>query len=714
MSDKEGGGEDSSLVDTNVSHENSDSKSTSVSHKDSDSESSDMAKGEKLSPYFLSTSDKSGDKLIVVELKGDNYDEWSVKLRGGLRSKKKMGFIDGTVKKPADDSDDIEDWYMVNAMIVNWIFNTIEPGLGSTISYVNEAKKLRDDIEQRFSLGNGPKVHRTKGSIMACKQGEKETITKYYMVVRRSFGMTLTSIRLASVVVEPLPSLNRAYATIIQEEGVKGKAKHIVGARTGENRAGPVSFTARFSPAMADGRSRENTDKEANSRPNCDNCYKYGHVRASCFDIIGYPKGWRDIGRGNGAGASRGGRGGHGGRGGYNSGQGRGNSAANSAGASRVGEEMSENKEQFRSVPKEQCDAYVNHAKASSSKVRMNGKTDNIVLWLLDLGATHHMTGCFVFLQDVKDIDACMVALPNRKFSKATKEGIVLLGGNLRLKDVLFVPDFNCNLVSIYQLSKDLDCEIKFTNNTCVIQDRISKKTIGTGEQKGRLYLLEGELRREVHAANKDSDNVETREKFIVSENKAKSIFELIHCDLWGDYRTPSSCGSRYFLTVIDDFSRDVWVYLIKTKDEVSQLLQNLIVMAKRQFDADVKMVRTDNGMEFTCLKRYFDTHGIIHQTTCVGTSQQNGRVERKHRHILNVARALLFQAGLPVEFWGKYALTAGYLINRTPSMLLQGKTPYELLFNKSPTYDNLHTFGCLCYAKHTRKDEDKFASCSR
>jgi hypothetical protein len=114
------------------------------------------------------------------------------------------------------------------------------------------------------------------------------------------------------------------------------------------------------------------------------------------------------------------------------------------------------------------------------------------------------------------------------------------------------------------------------------------------------------------------------------------------------------------------------------------------------------------------CLTPYFQTHGILHQTSCVDTPQQNGRVERKHRHILNVARACLFQGNLPVKFWGESILTATHLINRTPSAVLKGKTPYELLFGERPSYDMLRSFGCLCYAHIRPRNKDKFTSRSR
>ena len=153
---------------------------------------------------------------------------------------------------------------------------------------------------------------------------------------------------------------------------------------------------------------------------------------------------------------------------------------------------------------------------------------------------------------------------------------------------------------------------------------------------------------------------------------------------------------------------------MLNNKAEVARTIQNFFAMVHRQFNKHVKIMRSDNETEFTCLDDYFVEKGVIHQTSCVGTPQQNGRVERKHRHILNVARALRFQANLPIEFWGECILTAAYLINRTPSDLLQGKTPYEILFGETPSYKNIRVFGCLAYAHNQKHGGDKFASQSR
>ncbi|KAJ4769875.1 Retroelement pol polyprotein-like [Rhynchospora pubera] len=206
----------------------------------------------------------------------------------------------------------------------------------------------------------------------------------------------------------------------------------------------------------------------------------------------------------------------------------------------------------------------------------------------------------------------------------------------------------------------------------------------------------------------------QTREIFPISSNKATESFDLIHCDIWGPYRVSSHCGAHYFLTIVDDFTRAVWVYLMVEKSETYQLLKSFCKMVQTQFGKSVKCVRSDNGLEFKShqMNQFYTECGILHQTSCVYTPQQNGRVERKHRHILNVARALRFQSGLPLEFWGECVLTASHLINRTPTPLLENKTPYEVLFGKPPSYNSMRIFGCLCYIKsHT---SDKFETRSR
>lgn len=208
----------------------------------------------------------------------------------------------------------------------------------------------------------------------------------------------------------------------------------------------------------------------------------------------------------------------------------------------------------------------------------------------------------------------------------------------------------------------------------------------------------------------------QTRLPFPTSSIKTQSCFDLVHCDIWGPYKTSSFSGAHFFLSVVDDYSRSVWVFLMKHKSEVSNYLIMFCNMVHTQFNKKVKKIRADNGVEFksNCMLDYYMKHGIVLETSCTDTPQQNGVVERKHRHILEVARALHFEAGLSIMFWGECVLTATYIINRLPSKLLKDKTPYEVLLGNKPPYNHLRIFGCLVYAKDNKKGGDKFGERGR
>ena len=130
-------------------------------------------------------------------------------------------------------------------------------------------------------------------------------------------------------------------------------------------------------------------------------------------------------------------------------------------------------------------------------------------------------------------------------------------------------------------------------------------------------------------------------------------MFLLIHFDIWGRYSTPSHTGAHYFLTIVDDCSCCTWIYLMKHKSEIFKYLTFFCKMVQTKFRSLVRQVRSDNGREFFSnqTQDFFRSNGMEHQTSCVDTPQQNGVVERKQRHLLEVARALRFQAHLPLLF---------------------------------------------------------------
>jgi hypothetical protein len=134
-------------------------------------------------------------------------------------------------------------------------------------------------------------------------------------------------------------------------------------------------------------------------------------------------------------------------------------------------------------------------------------------------------------------------------------------------------------------------------------------------------------------------------------------------------------------------------------KNETQHLLTNFFSFVKTQFNTSIAKIRVDNGGEFFSMRDFFRQNGTIYQHSCVYTPQQNGVVEHKHHHILKSARALRFQAHLPLCFWAECVLTAVHLINCLPTTLLSQQTPFERLYGQVPSYSHLKVFGCLAYA---------------
>jgi hypothetical protein len=302
--------------------------------------------------------------------------------------------------------------------------------------------------------------------------------------------------------------------------------------------------------------------------------------------------------------------------------------------------------------------------------------------WIIDSGANQHLTVSIVGMFNVIDISSLRITVghPNGTLATISHVGNLKLTNNVTLYDVLVVPGYCVSLLSVNKLIRDSKMFVGFDEDTCYIQDLKKENTLGTGSQSDGLYLFDMQSNNNVSKCNMImsynvsklvwhnrlghpadpvlsvlqndlgiSKNIsvlvceichrakQTREPFPLSEHKSENIGDLVHLDLWGPYRVTSREGYKYFLTIVDDHSRVVWVYLIKSKDEVFGVFCSFIHLISTQFGDKIKVVRSDNGTEFVNRKMndMFSDLGIIHQTSCAHTPQQNGIAERKHRHLL-------------------------------------------------------------------------------
>jgi len=94
-------------------------------------------------------------------------------------------------------------------------------------------------------------------------------------------------------------------------------------------------------------------------------------------------------------------------------------------------------------------------------------------------------------------------------------------------------------------------------------------------------------------------------------------------------------------------------VYKLKAKSEVFHCFKDFHMLITNQFSTHIKIVRSDNGTEHMSkdMSHYLCSNGILHQTNCVGTPQQNGVSEQKNHDLLEKTCAIMLQMNVPKWF---------------------------------------------------------------
>ncbi|CAL1402230.1 unnamed protein product [Linum trigynum] len=390
--------------------------------------------------------------------------------------------------------------------------------------------------------------------------------------------------------------------------------------------------------------------------------------------------------------------------------------------------------------------------------------------WLLDSACFNHMTGHSKLFKELSSAATSSVQVANGQRLSVKGVGPIETP-SMNLSNTLCVPNLVPNLVSVGQLTEQ-NCRVVFDASGCVVQDLKTGRQIGRGSKHGRVFQLEelsgqpssGHLSSSLESSsspvfsslnnnefdlwhsrlghphssrlvtmfkqqlfgNKKVDisssdfrctscveAKSTRSSFPSSTTVISEPFHIVHTDLWGPAPTDSRHGYKYFALFVDHATRFTWVYFLRLKSDLYSVATDFLKMIQTQFGQTVRIVRSDPGGEFSShpLDRLFRSQGILTQKSCPGVSQQNGLVERKNRHVVELTRAMLLASHVPARFWPEAVATAVRLINYQITPVLGQLSPHYALFKTHPDYSRLRVFGCTCFVLLPRKDRSKLSS---
>ncbi|XP_019089143.1 PREDICTED: uncharacterized protein LOC109127963 [Camelina sativa] len=613
-----------------------------------------------MASYSTSSTDNPGAMISVVTLTGDNYNEWASEMLNALRAKKKTGFIDGSLKRPGADSSDLESWTSVNSMVVGWLRTSITPRVRSTVSYHTSARDLWENLRKRFSVGNKVRVNHLRSQIALCRQ-EGQSVIDYYGKLAALWDELYTY--------KPLPVCScdgctcGVYTTIAAEREEEKVNQFVMG--LDETKFANVIHSiidADPSPALDQAYSRVIREEQrilaARSREQQQDAVGFVARRDSLSSapISGDPR-VETSGRERSLLCSHCGRTGH-------------------------------EKAfcwQLVGYPEWYTERNVRNSGRGSAAARGRGRgagrgrgqavaayTTSPNVTLSDFSPEQWKALSLVALEKMK-------SNPDKLSGKIPGDVIIDTGASHHMTG---------NISLLTDLVDTPSCSVGFADGSVTFSNR-----------KGILHLTDRVSLLDVLYVPNLNCSLISVSKILKQMKNCFALFTDTLCVL----------QDRFTRTLIGAGEERDGVYYL------TDVATTNVTRVAASVDQTLWHQRLGHPA-FSVLSSlpFFASQGIIHQTSCVGTPQQNGRVERKHRHILNVARSLLFQAGLPVFFWGEAVLTAAYVINRTPSKLHKGRSPYEVLTGIKPDYGQLRVFGSSCHTHLRARDKDKFGSRSR
>ncbi|KAJ0833902.1 putative transcription factor interactor and regulator CCHC(Zn) family [Helianthus annuus] len=451
-------------------------------------------------PLYLHPSDSSALTIVSVKLKGtENYSVWSTSMKLALEAKNKFGFVNGKCERSTEDLVLASQWDRCNSVVLTWLLNSVSKELFLGQVFSSLASEVWEDLKETYDKIDGSVVYDLFKKINCISQNGS-TVADYYnrlttmwkqfdamlqlptcsckaakdyndfsMLIRlMQFLMGLDDVyqpvRTNLLTREVFPSVKVAYSVVSREESHRLASS----GSKGQN----VSFVSKPNQSFE---SKKKTTNQRGPNPNlkCTHCNMIGHTIDRCFELIGYPPGFRKksntvSGKTNKSNAAVGS-----------------STSMSTSGLPFTSEQIAKllslvgekSGVESTSVGGESC--IVNNCVSCSSSLFYGG----VFSWIVDFGASQHMINNdkdMFNTVDVSEFDI-KVGHPNGTNVKVLKIGNVKLTNHIVLKDVFYVPEYHVNLLSVHRLARDNDIKVVFNEDSCVLQDFKSKKVLVTG-----------------------------------------------------------------------------------------------------------------------------------------------------------------------------------------------------------------------------------------
>lgn len=305
--------------------------------------------------------------------------------------------------------------------------------------------------------------------------------------------------------------------------------------------------------------------------------------------------------------------------------------------------------------------------------------------WYLDNGASNHMTGCRSKFTELDEGVQGQVKFGDGSVVEIRGKGSVSFRGkngeNRTFGEVYYIPNLCSNIISLGELSEEGN-KVVLSGYFLWIYDERGRLLMKVKRSGNRLYkvLLKPSERTCLMESLTDSSRLwhsrlghvnyqaiklmadknmvmglpkdvqpgdvctgclmskQARKPFPSQSNfRAKKALELVHCDLCGPIAPATHGGKRYFLLIVDDYTRIMWIYLLTSKDEAFVYFEKFRALVEQESENRIKFLRTDSGGEFCSrqFSEYCEMTGVQRHFTAPYTPQQNGVVERRNRTIV-------------------------------------------------------------------------------